>query len=717
MNRQRQQPGNVAALSAVGIYPAIGPEFTAARNELSRWISAHSDLTPTKFFDPTATSSSGAGTLQNPYYTRAQINAAITGDMSNQILGAKRGTTTNFELVINGVYSSSSARPFIIAPYGNSGELPIFDAGFVVNSWALYSGSSKIYSYAQGATPCQVWQKVSSELELRFEWLTFSSGTLAQKIAVLEAIGVGYCFWDNNIFYCTPYDTGAVNSSSMYASSANGGGSGGNALSITYSNVAATGNIIVTGLAARHTRDSAIQISSAAGSNVTSVGQISVVGCDARNCGTPFHSGLANVGGSDAIVIYGVPSNGSSQSVLAPIQIRGNYSEDTGNNAHEVGFVDTGVIEFNVSKDSYGNGHAELYATCRNITTRFNKARFDQRNSKPAYTNGAAALGTQRYFGTLFWQAGYDRTNYAAATTPTNATAANTYGNKYLYNAGLDAGGDGAFKDDGCQGLEVRNNTFKFFNQNNYAVSGQAFTGFILNIHALTGAGLNAPVVDSNIFYINAPQYSPNNRMINASGGGASGYSIKGGNNIYYSVQNNKTQWLLNGTAYGAATADGVGDLATWVAANAATGFDVGSRVINPLLDANGEPHPFSPAIRCGHTAGFFSEFEDQPKHDQAPIPQKRKVQQRIPVTGETVAVGGDTYLLEVLPAGTLAALTIPFPALAKVDDEFCITTSQTLTALALSPAATGFTNGSTLGAGGFLKFIQTASGAWLRNG
>ena len=90
------------------------------------------------------------------------------------------------------------------------------------------------------------------------------------------------------------------------------------------------------------------------------------------------------------------------------------------------------------------------------------------------------------------------------------------------------------------------------------------------------------------------------------------------------------------------------------------------------------------------------------------------------PTTGATVTATNDVLNLIVNPAGTLATLTINFPAPSADGQEFDICFSQIVTALtltAVSPATTIIGGISAGAVGGYAGFVyDSASLTWYRN-
>lgn len=102
--------------------------------------------------------------------------------------------------------------------------------------------------------------------------------------------------------------------------------------------------------------------------------------------------------------------------------------------------------------------------------------------------------------------------------------------------------------------------------------------------------------------------------------------------------------------------------------------------------------------------------------HLFAKADQSKSVQ--VPITGFTITIGNNTSTLILNPAGTLATGTITMPATPIDGQEVQITSSQTITALTVSPnAAQTISNApTTLTAGIGYKFIYHVAGTnWFR--
>lgn len=86
------------------------------------------------------------------------------------------------------------------------------------------------------------------------------------------------------------------------------------------------------------------------------------------------------------------------------------------------------------------------------------------------------------------------------------------------------------------------------------------------------------------------------------------------------------------------------------------------------------------------------------------------------PTTGQTVTALAGVEVLMINPAGTLAALTVVLPANPVDGQDFCVCTSQIITALTITGTIVGTL--TTLALGGYAWFIYSATAAkWMRAG
>jgi len=568
------------ACSVIALVAARAP--TASSLDRARERSAITYPTPTIYYDPSAAGSSGAGTLANPCTTPAQLAAVATGDMPGAVIGLRRGTKTTSEIKLT-ISSSDANRPVLIVPYGQ-GPAPLIDCGLVTSGWTVYSGS--VWTLAGvGSYWKQIWQVLADGTEHRIAAIHDTS--LANKLAKLNAAGAGYGFYDAGSLYCIPFGGVSPNGSNMIipAASVPTIGSGGGGLAIYYPNQAVAGNIDVRGIAVRHTFGSGIMITiSGTNAAITSIGAVSVTDCDVEHVARPMQlvnvlGGLApNGGGDDAIIVYG--KNNSIR--VNGLRIAHNYIADCGNNAFEVAFISGGVIEYNRSVDTHSHGLNENYAAVSGILTRYNSATWIDRLTAPIYYNGTAI-----YCGRIAWQAGYDETTYVAATTPTQATAAQSVGNAWIGNIVIDCpadcGGAGAaLIDDGCPGITFANNIFTIRSPGSSLTSPFILAALVQSSWATT---LASPAKWSRNI-INTVQTHSNCRQLFVSPNYNSGYAPTGDNNIYFS---NASAWFdyfgWNTAQPNAST--GPLTLAAWVAAS---GMDANSVWVSPMPMLSASP-------------------------------------------------------------------------------------------------------------------------------
>ena len=513
--------------------------------------------TPTIYYDPTATGGTGTGaSAANACYTVAQLQSATSGDMSGQVIGFAYGTTTTSEIALV-LGASSTDKPVIVCPYSNgngSTALPMIDCGTVLSAgWSVYSGS--IYQNTIGGTVAkQMWQAMPDGTQRRIQWIYGT--TLSAMASQLATAGPGYGFLYSGTLYVIPYNnvdpsTGVIVVPSSATPSM---GSGGGGLVITYRNQAASANIVVYGIAVRHTFGSAIYCSiGTTNSSITSLGPVSVVGCDVQHCGRPIDvmtafggTVMPNGGGDDGIIVYG-----KNNTVRTSVRVANNYTNDVGNNACELGFVSSGYVEFNTAVDSGSHGLVENYASVSNVVCRYNFATWVNNSTHPWY-NGSTA----NYMGRITWQAAFDQTNYAAGTGQTATTAAQSVNNSWIGNVALNCpascGGSGtAILDDGCSGLVFKNNTFVI------SSPGNSLTQPLIFGNSLSASWNTPPVTpvawNNNIFI--SDQIYTNCRMMYVSPNCNTGYAPTGDNNIWFS---NAANWYnyfdANGTNYNAAS-------------------------------------------------------------------------------------------------------------------------------------------------------------------
>lgn len=304
--------------------------------------------TPTLFFDPTATSSAGRGTYRNPYTTQAELMAAIKGDMAGHVVGFKRGTTLRVTGT-NGLqltFHGAADDPVILCPYGEAEALPIITGGAVVTSWTLVDAGANIWSYPIGATEHDVWQ---DDVRLwKKTWNTSAVNTLTQE---------GDSTFNSGTLYIRPYNGENPTLGQMEVSVVD------YTLRAQYSDVAATGNIWLTGLDVRKSRNSNLCVVKAGIASIATCDNIIIAGMRVSGAGVDNTAGL----GRDNILLWG-PSNGIR---MTGVQVVGNYCEDGLNNPIEFSNTDGAVIEHNKGYNYSGNG-IEVWASNQNAMIRYN---------------------------------------------------------------------------------------------------------------------------------------------------------------------------------------------------------------------------------------------------------------------------------------------------------------------------------------------------------
>jgi hypothetical protein len=104
---------------------------------------------------------------------------------------------------------------------------------------------------------------------------------------------------------------------------------------------------------------------------------------------------------------------------------------------------------------------------------------------------------------------------------------------------------------------------------------------------------------------------------------------------------------------------------------------------------------------------------------DYKEITDKKKVYKYTPLTGVTQAIPNDAEQVYVVPAGTIAALTLTLPAKPYDGQELCIATTQIVTALTMTAPAGTLRGALTAGtANGFASWkYNAADTTWYRVG
>lgn len=349
---------------------------------------------PTIFFDPSAVSSQGLGTFNNPFTTQAQLQAVCSGDMSGQVLGFKRGTTLRVTGV-NGLeldcYASAAA-PFIMCPYGDSGSLPVISAGIPQTSWVNHSGN--VYKVTGITKNTDVFQ---------------DTRRLFKKTTLSGITSEGNSFWDSgtNTLYAWFYESADPNKVVVETQGSDF------ALSLRYTNTNQTGNIHVVGLDCCKGRNISLRITyPTINAAITSVAGLWIIGCKSGQAGFDA-SGLTTA--SDAMLLYGV-----SDTIRATNSMMiGNEGYDSLNNAFEISNTDGLIHDGNYGHDVGGNSILELWSSCSNTIVR---------NNYGIRSNGVGRIFANYHAGGIW------ATVFNDVTGGTNRSHASFQGNRYEFN-------------------------------------------------------------------------------------------------------------------------------------------------------------------------------------------------------------------------------------------------------------------------------------------
>lgn len=373
---------------------------------------------PTMYLDPSmAGKSQNLGTQSQPFTTQEQVQLACKGDMSGKVLGVKRGTTLRVS-GSNGLTLDcygKVGKPFIICPYGDDENLPVITAGVVRKDWVLHSGN--VYKLTGVTQNTDVFQD-----EKRL-W----------KRTTLGALSAGAAYYDSalSIMYVWAYGSVDPNSVTMELQGSD------YAVNVSYSNVAATGEVHVVGMDCRKTRNISLRASRPSTfSAMTSVSGLWFIGCRAGQSGYDA-VGLTNA--SDAILLYG-----ASNTVRATdSMIIGCEGYDCLNNAFEAANVDGLIHDGNYGHDAGGNTVLEAWSSCSNMKVRNNY--------------GLRSGNTGRIF-TNYHNGGIWATTYNDVAAGANQSHSAFQNNLYEFNIIAESQGQ-CIQIDGGNGNKVYHNT------------------------------------------------------------------------------------------------------------------------------------------------------------------------------------------------------------------------------------------------------------------
>ncbi len=505
---------------------------------------------PTLFFDPSASTSLGRGTIRNPYATIAQLQNAINGNMAGHVLGFKRGTTIRAAagtIGLNLNVYGTAAKPFYMVPYGDADALPIITGGNIITSWTLVDAGLNIWSYAMGATQNDVWQ--SNVRLIKKTWSVSAAATLTTE---------GTSTYNSNTLYIRPFGGANPADGTFEVCVVD------LAMTINYTNVAATGNIIIAGLDVRKGRNSAFQITRPATyGTISSCGNISVVGCRASGGGVDTNaSGL----GRDALIIYGV-----TDAIRATdVYIAGNYFSDSMNNSVELAGVSGAIIEHNQSYQCHGHLIGELWSSYDACIMRYNIGTDGSNYGRVCQQYSPGGV----YFAKNYWDGATWDTADATNAKNTTSIAHHNLIVRPLIRGFLATGGTGH---------KFQHNTVIFDGDYHYGagVGSAEGTGWVTSGTAATGF----VDISNNLFYWadSASARYPSKISIGAAGalGVGANFSVPlGDKNIYFTASltaNNANYYIENAFAAGADTTASFTTYKSTIAA----GADVAARALD----------------------------------------------------------------------------------------------------------------------------------------
>lgn len=446
-------------INIVGLAGPDGSIYPLGRSYLS-WEDAIVDLTPTIYFDSTASTSTNAGTLANPYNSLTTLASVMTGSKGGTVLGIKRGTVTRLTstLLFDGLYGLYYA-PVVIVPYG-TGDPPVLNGAAVLTGWTD-TGVGGVYS-----------KDVTSQIASMPEPAVWEDQTRLWKAASLAALqggATGYYFYDSGTKTLYVKPSGNPNTSVSIEMALVE-----IVLDISYGNVADTGYITVSGIDVRGAcSNSALRIAPKAIGSITTASNITVCGVKVGMSGRDAANGT-----NDGLLI-----NGPSDTVrLSGLVVRGVYGWDCLNNAVEINGASGAIVEYVESHDCCGK-NVEFFASVSTSIVRYCRG----------YDHTEANIVTFSVNSAAFWVAAYALTSGVGAGT-SGADATKSLTNTFHHNLYDNIKTNGLLLDAGS-GHKVHHNTFASstataasYNRFNNGLTGVEFSNNLTILRAAVPA-------------------------------------------------------------------------------------------------------------------------------------------------------------------------------------------------------------------------------------
>lgn len=542
--RQRTQE-----ISTDDIGLSIGALISA--RGMGQYASRGNDPTPTKYFDPTASGSSGAGTFANPYRTIAQVVAGFTGAQAGNSLGIKRGTvlrtpSTGFIPLLYGSAQGGYAQIFA---YGDAANQPYITGSAVYTTWVQDSGVDSRVWYLTSITQSHAIFYANTRIEMKSSY------------AAMQSAGAGYGYFDSGAsrLYFIPIDGLSPNLGQTEVTVSD------YCMRVNYSNVSASGWIAVHDIAFGHSRNSALLLDGpdAGTGSVSSLGPIAITGCSWNGCGAD-----GNATAAAACGVYG-----KSDSVrFSAFTFAGNVGDDVINNAVEYGATSKSLIEGNYFTRCGGNSIAELWYSNSSAVVRYNRGSNVDSSTRVVNSYARSAI----------WQSIFD-TILGTTSDHTKSINNSFYGNLALnsYTTGI--------RVDGGTGHAIFNNTL--LDGANRGINFAAAAG---------AAGTASAAISNNLVVMTASGNRTGADVMQGTATNGAGFSITatltGNNNNYYTV-NDDMNWRVNNTSMGF-------NIATYKAA--ITPMDTACTKVNPFLDNNYHPRYGSAMLNGGTTVAAW---------------------------------------------------------------------------------------------------------------